>query len=156
MDSLCYIKSRWWRISLFGLWLINIVIALLIITVIIPSRLAPYFLLLMFVIYQIILGVRGKVKSIEGYYSSIAELPSIEGKLTVCTLEVEQLLELDFSYINGIISIGDSVIIQTDLDGTDYNKIYLFGITMDDEDKLLDIREFDGNVYVFKKEEADA
>lgn len=156
MESLCYNKSKLWRILLFGLWFINIIIALLIITVVIPSRLAPYFLLLMFVLYQIILGVRGKVKSIEDYYLGIMELPSIDGKLTVCTLEVEQLLELDFSYMNGIISVEDSIVIEADLPDIEYNKIYLFDITMNDEDSLLDIRELDGNVYVCKKEEADA
>jgi hypothetical protein len=129
-----------------------IIIALLVITVTIPSRNAPYFLILIFGIYQVVLIVRNRIKLIEDYYLGVIELPSTSGKLVDCTLEVPQLLELDFTYKDGHIFVSDAVAIKVDLDEDVYNKIYLFDITSEDVGNVLDIKIFDGSIYVFKKE----
>lgn len=155
MDSLCYNKSKWWRVLLYSLWLTIIIIALLVITVTIPSRNAPYFLILIFGIYQVVLVVRNRIKLIEDYYLGVIELPSTSGKLVDCTLEVPQLLELDFIYKDGHIFVSDAVAIKVDLDEDVCNKIYLFDITSEDIGNVLDIKVFDGSIYVFRKESED-
>lgn len=156
MESLCYNKCRWWRLLLFGLWLTNIVIAILVVTVTIPSRLAPYFLLLMFVIVQIISVVRKRKEFIEQYYLEVNNITGVEGRVVKCTLDLEQLLELDFKYEDGCILVDEDIEIEVDKLEGNFKKLYLFDITFEEEGHLVIIKEYDNNLYVFKKENADA
>ena len=148
INRLAFIKTRKYRFVKFLILLLVATIGFLILTVKIPSRNAPYFLIFEFFIFQFIFLMNKKINKVEDYYEEVLKQDIISGTLIKCNNDQYQILELMCEYDNDLVKVDEDIEVLVMGIQEPFTKLYIMCLTNEDENKNVDIIVYDGVMYV--------